>query len=109
MAVNNQISPTDDVDLEYIELEGFREKYEALKRLEENEDFKLVVLDGYLKEKAVEFTSLLAVPSMLANRSQIFEALAAVSHFEQYLHMLYNVGAPVEVEEDEDENVFGEV
>ena len=91
--------PTDDVELESIETQEFREKYEALTRLENNEDFKLLVLDGYLKDKAVEYTSLLAVPAMAQNRSQLFEALAAVSHFEQYLHMVYNLGAPVPEEE----------
>ena len=53
--------PTDMVELETIERADLTRKWEALERLKENPDFKVVVLDGYLKEKAVEFTSLLQI------------------------------------------------
>ena len=100
MAINQ--NPTETVEeLETVEIQKLKETYEALQRLKENSDFQTVVLDGYLKDKAVEMTSLLAVPGMAGQRSTIFEALAAISHFENYLHMIENLGAPDLEDEDE--------
>lgn len=97
--------PTDIVELETIERAGLTRKWEALERLKENPDFKIVVLDGYLKEKAIEFTSLLATDYVRRNnlRSTIFEQLAAISCFEEYLHMIENLGAPTSMLEDNEE------
>lgn len=100
MNMDNQ-NPTEEVELELAERQTLISKYEALARLSDNKDFKEVVLDGYLKEKAVEFTSLLAVPAMQNQRSQLFEALAAISHFENYLHMINQLGAPLNEEDEE--------
>jgi hypothetical protein len=96
---------TEEVDLEMAERQELVEKYDALQVLtnehsEAGKAFKKLVLDGYLKDKAVEFTSLLAVPGMQTSRSQLFEALAAISHFENYLSMISNLGAPAN-EDDE--------
>lgn len=99
--MDNQ-NPTGNVETEFelAERQTYIEMYEALSRLENNEDFKKLVLEGYLREKAVEMTSLLAVSGMQSSRSQIFEALAAISHFENYLNMVKSLGAPA-VEDDE--------
>lgn len=95
-------NPTENVETEFelAERQTFIEMYEALTRLENNEDFKKIILEGYLREKAVEMTSLLAVPNMQGSRSQIFEALSAISHFENYLNMVKTLGAPA-IEDDE--------
>ena len=97
--------PTDIVELETIERAGLMKKWEALERLKDNPDFKVVVLDGYLKEKAIEFTSLLATDYIRRNnlRSTIFEQLAAISCFEEYLHTIENLGAPTSMLEDNEE------
>ena len=97
--------PTDIVELETIERVDLTRKWEALERLKENPDFKVVVLDGYLKEKAIEFTSLLATDYVRRNnlRSTIFEQLAAISCFGEYLHMIENLGAPASMLEDDEE------
>ena len=96
---------TEDVELEMAERQALVEKYEALQVLtnehsEAGKAFKKLILDGYLKDKAVEFTSLLAVPGMQGSRSQLFEALAAISHFENYLNMVNNLGAPANDDEE---------
>lgn len=98
--MSNHTNPTDTVEeLEMAERIDLEAKYKALVELKEDKRFQVLVLDGYLKEKAVEMTSLLAVPGMQAQRSQLFEALAAISHFENYLMMVESLGAPVEDEE----------
>ena len=96
--------PTDMVELETIERADLIRKWEALERLKENPDFKVVVLDGYLKGKAIEFTSLLATDYVRRNnlRSTIFEQLAAISCFEEYLRMIENLGAPASMLEDDE-------
>lgn len=97
---------TDEVELETAERTNLVEKYDALALLmnentEAGKAFKKLILEGYLQNKAVEFTSLLAVPSMQGSRSQIFEALAGISHFESYLNMIQNLGAPATEDEDD--------
>lgn len=82
------------------------EKYEALQVLlnentEAGKAFKTLVTDGYLREKAIETTSLLATnyAKQPGIRSSIFEELVAISAFEGYLSMVENLGAPVEDDE----------
>lgn len=59
--------------------------------------FKTLVLDGYLKEEAVRMTSLLGKDAMMPYRSQLFEKLAAIGHFEDYLATIESLGfEPVE-------------
>ena len=99
--MNNQ----NEVELETISRAALIAKYEALTRLRENKDFQVLISEGYLKEEPIRVTSLLAVPSMGQFRSSLFETLAAVSHFEQYLIMIENLGAPAidDLESDEDQ------
>lgn len=100
MAINQ--NPTDTVELETVSRGKLVEKYEALQRLKENKDFQVVVLDGYLKEKAIDQVSLLGTDYVRKNnlRGILMEELVAISVFEEYLHMIEGLGAPVD---DEDE------
>ena len=90
------------VDLVETDRSELVEKYEALQRLLENEDFKVVVTEGYLKESAIHKTSLLATNyvKLAGLRNTIYEELAAISCFESYLRMLTNLGAPAIADED---------
>lgn len=92
-----------ETELEMADRTALTKKYEALHRMMETEDFKLVVTDGYLREEAVRLTSLLAQHGMESVRSKLFEALAAISNFEQYIMTIDQLGAPVTDDEDEDE------
>ncbi len=102
MATNQH--PTENVELELAERSALTAKYESLQRLKENKDFQRVILEGYLKESAVDKVSLLATDYVRRNnlRATMFEELMAISSFEEYLHMIDQLGAPVEDEEDED-------
>ena len=95
---------TADVELERVERQVATAKWEALQRLKEEKDFKLLVSEGYLKEEAVRLTSMLATEYVRQYnlRSTIFESLAAISIFEDYMNTIDSLGGPVEDEDDED-------
>ena len=63
---------------------------QALKRLNSNEDFKTLILEGYLKDKALASVSLLAVPQIKAQgrRPDIMEDLVSASNLSYFLQMI---------------------
>lgn len=78
--------------------------YESLERLEHNEDFRRVVLDGYFKDKAINGVSMLATDYVRRNgaRPEVMEALIAISHLQDYFITIKNLGsAPEELEDEE--------
>jgi len=75
----------------------------ALGRLEENEDFKKVILKGYFQDKAINGTSLLAISAMRPNRPEIMEELVAISHLQDYFITVKGLGTtPTENEDGEE-------
>ena len=60
---------------------------EAIKRLEANEDYKLVVAEGYLEAEATRLTGLLVGDDPLRRESMenIIEAALAIRNFKQYI------------------------
>lgn len=62
----------------------------ALERLRDNQDFKDLILDGYLKEKVIASVSLLAVPQIKAQgrRPDIMEDLIAASNLQFFFQMV---------------------
>lgn len=100
---------TAETDLELAERGAFIKKYEALELLmDENtpggKAFKVLVTEGYLKEKAVEYTSMLATEHVrqAGVRGAIMEELVAISAFEQYLLDVQALGAPINEDDFED-------
>ncbi len=76
---------------------------QSLERLESNEDFKRVILDGYFKDKAINGVSLLATDHVRRGgfRPEIMEQLVAISHLEDYFMTIKSLGASPEVDEDD--------
>lgn len=72
----------------------FIEQYEALQRLEQNEDFKILILDGYLKTNALDSVSLLARPDIKKRneRGDVMEDLISVSNLRYYFDMVTRLG-----------------
>lgn len=70
------------------------EMKESLERLEQNEDFKKVILEGYLKDKALNGVAILADPGIKqrGERSDVMEELVAIANLRYYLGMIYNLG-----------------
>ena len=81
------------------------EMAQALERLEQNEDFKRVILDGYFKDKAINGVSLLATDHVKRGgfRGDIMEQLVAISQLEDYFITIKGLGvAPTEIENVEE-------
>jgi len=85
-------------ELETTENQYWVDMHEALKRLETNRDFKMVVLEGYFKDRAINGVSMLAEPSVKqqGQRADIMEDMVAISNLQYYFKMIKNLGAIAE-------------
>jgi len=83
-------SGTDPQELETIETEHHVVMGEALGRLRNNPDFKMVIENGYLKEKVLASVSMLAVPqiSETGKRPGVMEDLISASNLQFFLSMV---------------------
>lgn len=83
-----------DTQLEEVETQYMVDQYEALCRLEQNADFKKVILDGYFKDKAVEGVSMLATAYVQSTgtRPHIMEGLVAISNLEDHFATIRSIG-----------------
>ena len=98
--MNNQEEELMSVDATY-----YVELANRLERLEDNEDFKALILDGYMRDKALDSVSLLANPAVKrgGERPDIMEDLVAISNLQYYFNMIKNLGTIAEDELAEDE------
>ena len=73
-----------------IDIDAALEQGEALERLYNNPDFRLIILDGYLKDKVLNQVSLLAVPAIKqrGTRPDVFEDLIASSNLQFYFRQI---------------------
>lgn len=96
---NQEIDQLETVDNSYqVEL------YEALERLEQNEDFQKVIMDGYLSTKPLGLVSMLARHDVKqrGERPNVMEELIAVSTLGQYLFMIKQLGGSAKVDLEEE-------
>lgn len=95
---------TTEQELLTIENSYWVELWNSLERLKSNEDFKKVILEGYLKDKAIKGVSLLATDFVKKNslRADVMEQLVAISNLEDYFITVENLGTVPEVDEDEE-------
>jgi len=95
---NEQLVTVDDKETMY-----WVNMKEALDRLQRNEDFKKVILDGYFKDKAVNGVSLLATDYVRQNglRPVVMESLVAISQLEDYFATIQSMGT-IDNESDEE-------
>jgi len=79
------------------------ELHNALERLHNNEDFKKVILEGYFKDKAIDGVSALANDYVIQNgkRTEVMEALIAISHLQDYFITIGKMVPPKETAEDD--------
>lgn len=98
-----------EAELETVDINGYLEMGEALLRLENNPDFKKVILDGYCGQSVKESVSLLATPAMNKNRVNIMEDLIAASNLQYYFQMIKNFHAgAIQDSSDEELTDFGD-
>ena len=83
--MSNQVQPK-----ELAEIDGHIDMGESLKRLMENDDFKKVILDGYLKQEVLNSVSLLSVPqiSEQGKRPGVMEDLISASNLQYYFQTI---------------------
>ena len=74
-------------ELESVDNSYWVELDKALKRLLKSEDFKRVILEGYLKDKALSGVSLLGRSDVKkrGERPDVIEELVSVANLQQYL------------------------
>lgn len=105
MAINQAQCNTEaeEQKLLMVENDYWADMAQALARLEQNDDFKKVILDGYFKDHAVRQTSGLADPGVKARgeRPSMMEDLVAISNVQYYLMMIKNLGTMPDEEGDE--------
>ena len=84
----------EQVEVETIINNQWIAKYDALVRLERNPDFKLLILDGYFRDKAVDGVSLLANEGIKRQglRSDVMEQLVAISNLQDFFITVRNLG-----------------
>ena len=88
----------EEIELETIERYYWVEQAQALERLENNEDFKKVILEGYFKDVALNQVSLLANEAIKrqGKRTDLMELLVAISTLQDHFHTIKNLGALAE-------------
>jgi len=71
---------------------------DALKRLQNNDDFKLVIHTGYLQNQAVRLVTLKAAPPMqnVEKQTAILKSIDAIGELDQYLSMVHMMGDQAE-------------
>ena len=81
------------------------EKAEAVRRLEENEDFQMIILDGYLGDEAKRLFEVLVEPSTLKRdvMENIHDKLNSIRNLKQYFGVLGQNAemAPDQIAEEE--------
>ena len=97
----NNLNTTEE-ELMTAENQYWIDQKEALERLHQNEDFKLVILEGYFKDKAINGVSLLARDQIVdaGKRSAVMEDLIGVSSLEDHFVTIYSLGT---IPEDDEE------
>jgi len=95
---------TSEDEILMIENQYWADMNDALERLERNEDFKRVILEGYFKDKAINGVSLLATDYVKQGgfRGEIMEALVAISQLEDYFATIKNLGTTPKDDESEE-------
>ena len=83
-------SDQEQIELETISIEHAIVMGEAYKRLVRNADFKKVILNGFLKEKALASMSLLAIPQIKDNglRPGVIEDLISASNLQYFFQLI---------------------
>lgn len=91
-------------------------KGEALKRLQDNPDFKAVILDGFLKDEVLRVVSLKADPNFISGSPErvrfIEDRLMATAQLQahlrelagEYRHIVTSLNEQAELEAEEDDN-----
>lgn len=98
---NNQEFLTSD-DSEIIKLDA------ALTRLENNLDFKAVVMDHFLKDHALEIVYMLALPNQQKVIPELIKELSAIAQFKYHMEVIKSIAASHRYAEEHPEEAEAE-
>lgn len=99
-------NPINEQELEMVEVQHNVDMAEALTRLYDNADFNKVILEGYIKQKALDGVSLLGAEyvKIHGKRPEVMEQLVAISTLQDHFATVFALGAiPEDTDLDEDE------
>ncbi len=76
-------------------------QHKALKELEANPNFQLVIKEGYFKDRAVNTVSMLATDYVRKSgtRPELFETLVGISGLEDHFAMIHSLGSVAQDEQ----------
>lgn len=102
-------TPATEEELMSIEINYWLDQAQALERLQQNADFKLVIEEGYFKDRVLDGVSLLATDYVKKSgtRPDIMENLVAISRLQDHFAMIKNMGASAAVDLAEDTDIEG--
>jgi len=105
---DNQIS---EIEVTIEQAKAQIEKMEALGRLANNEDFKLVIDDGYFLKEASNLVLLLAAPGFASEEEQnrLNKNITAIGFLRQYFSGIMQIGAQAQKSVIDDENTRSEL
>ena len=100
--INQNANIAEGLDQNYL---YWRDLKESLENLEKNKDFQKLILEGYLKDKAINGVSLLASPQIKQNnlRGNVMESLVAISQLEDFFLTVKAMGEDIPEDDDESE------
>jgi hypothetical protein len=92
--MSEQQQQIEHVELSIQEAKDSIEKKQALIRLQNNPDFKLLIMEGYFQKEAARCVHALADPSLQDDTQQklLTNMITAVGYFRQYLSAVYQFG-----------------
>jgi hypothetical protein len=95
---------TDVVELAEVDVSYWADLLDSLERLEKNEDFKKVIVNYYIKSKALDSVSLLAHPGIKkqGQRADVMEDLVAISNLQYALFMVRQLGEGAKASENDE-------
>lgn len=95
MGVTDEVT---QIDISIEEARKAIERKNALSRLLDNGDFRLVIEEGYFEKEAAELVIKKATPGMASpeNQESIIKAIDAVGGLYQYLFKVFNLGEQAE-------------
>lgn len=76
------------IDIAIDDARKVMKKADALKRLEKNKDFKLLIREGYFEGEAIRLVHLRAMPAAKEMREEIDGDIAAIGSFRLYLSII---------------------
>ncbi len=99
------------IELSIDQAKEFMDKSEALKRLERNDDFKKLILEGYLEKEAVRLVGLLMDSEMQGDleKDLINKELFGISSLRLFLRNVHLIAAQMQNQVARSEEVLEEL